>query len=240
MPIGRFHIAVLVGTTSIRALRFAVVVIHQSRVPIRYAFCDWSDFARLPPENRCDDAAAHHRIPKTLFECRHSTLRTIRRNTGTQTRRCCTSARNERTCDRICVRRSSRQVRSDGEVTGCQSPRVVILTEEDSFPRSVKTPPFRHSTFECPPRGIRKLTFVSLLKPFKQSLRLESRFPVVAELRPKRLQKDRPASDSCDLTFAVRAAVHHHDICVRFSHSFRSSLPNHTASCPARAVAEVL
>lgn len=65
---------------------------------------------------------------------------------------------------------------ANGEVTGCQSPGVVILTEDDSFPRSVKTPPFRYSTFECPPRGIRKLTFVSLLKPFKQSLRLESRF----------------------------------------------------------------
>ncbi|MFT5095852.1 MAG: hypothetical protein ACI93T_004711, partial [Porticoccaceae bacterium] len=33
MAIGRFDIAVLVGTASVRAFRFAVVVTHQSRIP---------------------------------------------------------------------------------------------------------------------------------------------------------------------------------------------------------------
>lgn len=32
MPIGRFHVAVFVGTASIRAFRFAVVISHQGRV----------------------------------------------------------------------------------------------------------------------------------------------------------------------------------------------------------------
>jgi hypothetical protein len=65
---------------------------------------------------------------------------------------------------------------TDREVTGRQSPRVMILIEEDGLPRAMQTSPLPHAALKCATCGIRKPTGVTLLQPFKQRLRPEPWF----------------------------------------------------------------
>jgi hypothetical protein len=65
---------------------------------------------------------------------------------------------------------------ADREVTGGQSSTVMFLIKEGDFARAMQTSPLVDATFKCATRGIRELSFVSLLQPFKERLRFESRF----------------------------------------------------------------
>jgi len=65
---------------------------------------------------------------------------------------------------------------ADCEVTGGQSSAVMFLIKKGDLARPMQTSPLVDATFECATSGIRELSFVSLLQPFKERLRFESRF----------------------------------------------------------------
>jgi hypothetical protein len=52
----------------------------------------------------------------------------------------------------------------------------MFLIKEGDFARAMQTSPLVDATFKCASSGVRELSFVSLLQPFKERLRFESRF----------------------------------------------------------------
>lgn len=65
---------------------------------------------------------------------------------------------------------------ADGEVTGRQSPRMMVLTEENGLARAMQASPFVHASFECSACGIGKPARMRLLQPFEKRLCFQSRF----------------------------------------------------------------
>ena len=167
MPIRRFDVAVFVGTASVRAFRFAVVVIHQSRIP-------FGQFATAGVISY----GCRQRI--TAVPLRHAAEFPERfLNAGTE---CFKRFREaQRYAFDVAVRQHAveecviepvsgdlhTEFVADGEVTCRQSPGMMFLTEEYGFARAMQTSPFGDASFKCATRGIGKLTRVSLLQPFE-------------------------------------------------------------------------
>ena len=167
MAIGRFDIAVFVGTASVRAFRFAVVVTHQSRIP-------FGEFATT-------GVISHGRRQRiTAMPFRHAAEFPERfLNAGTERFKRLRKA--QRYAFDIAVRQHAVEERvlkslsgnlhtqlvADGEVTGRQSPRMMFLTEENRLARTMQTSPSVHASLERSTCGIRKPAFVSHLQPFE-------------------------------------------------------------------------
>ena len=65
---------------------------------------------------------------------------------------------------------------ADGEVAGRQPTGVMNLAEENGLARPVKASPLGHTPLECAACGIGKPAGISLLQPFEQGDRFQSRF----------------------------------------------------------------
>ena len=65
---------------------------------------------------------------------------------------------------------------ADGEVTGDDSPRVMLLIEEHRFPGTMQTPPLSDTTLQSTTRGIGELSGMLLLQPFQKCFCFEPWF----------------------------------------------------------------
>jgi hypothetical protein len=167
MAVGRFDVAVFVGTASIGAFRFAVVVTHQSRIP-------FGEFATT-------GVISHGRGQRiTAMPFGHA-AEFPERFLNTRTERFKRLRKAQRYAFDIAVRQHAVEERvletlpgdlhpqcvADGEVTGRQSPRMMFLTEENRPARAMQTSPSGDASLERSTSGIREPAFVSDLQPFK-------------------------------------------------------------------------
>ena len=167
MAVGRFDVAVFVGTPSVRAFRFAAVVTHQSRIP-------FGKFATT-------GVISHGRRQRiTAMPLRHAAEFPERfLNAGTE--RFKRLGKTQRDGFDVAVGQHAveecvietlpgdlhTQLVADGEVAGRQSPRIMFLTEENRLARAMQASPFVDASFKCATRGIWKLINMSLLQPFE-------------------------------------------------------------------------
>ena len=167
MAVGRFDVAVFVGTPSIGAFRFAVVVTHQSRIP-------FGEFATTGVISN----GGRQRI--TAMPLRHAAEFPERfLNAGTE--RFKRLRKTQRYAFDVAVRQYAvkervlkslpgdlhTQLVADREVTGGQSPRMMFLVEEHRPARTMQASPSIHASLERSTGGIREPAFVRHLQPFK-------------------------------------------------------------------------
>ena len=176
MSVGRFDITVFVSATSVRALRFAFVMVHQTGV----TFGEFATTRMISHGRRQRIGAMPQRhateLPERFLNARAQCFKRLRK---TKRHTFDVAVRQHAVIERVIESIPGDlhvQLITDREVTGRPSPRMMILAEEDRLARTMKAPPLRHAAFESSPRGIGKLTFVSLLQPLEQSLRFEPWF----------------------------------------------------------------
>lgn len=194
VAVGRFDIAVLVGTPSVRAFRFAVVVTHQRRVSL----------GQLPAtgmiphgrRQRITAVPSGHtaEIPECLLDTCAQCLKRFRK---TQRHTFHIAVRQHAVKEHVVKTLSGNpdaQIVAHSEVTGRETPGVMFLIEEHRLPRPVQTSPPIDATLQRATRRIRKLPAILLLQPFENRLRLEPRFrlQLLFHFRPDTFKRIHP------------------------------------------------
>ena len=168
MAVGRFDIAVFVGTASVRAFRFAVVVTHQSRI----SFGKFTTTGVISHGRRQRITAMSFgnatEFPERLLNAGTERFKRLRKAQR--------YAFDVAVCQHAVEKRVFKSLPSDlhaklvadGEVTGRQSARVMLLAEEYRLARTMQASPFVHASLERATCGVRKSAFVSLLQPLEQ------------------------------------------------------------------------
>lgn len=176
MPVGRFDIAVLIGTPRIGPLRLTAVMVHQRGVPLGKC-----PAARVIPHGRTEriramplrDAAE---FPERLLNAFAEGFERF----GKAQRDRFDIAPGQHAVKQRVVKSFTgdphAQVVAHREVAGGQPARMVNLPEEHRLARSVKTPPPGHAALERAAIRIRKAARIRLLQPAKQGDRLQGRF----------------------------------------------------------------
>ena len=176
MAIGRFHVAVFIRASWVGSFCFAVVVAHQCRI----AFSEFT-LAGMISNGSSQRITAMPLRDTTEFPERLLNAGTERFKRFRKTQRNTFGVAVGQYAVEECMIESppgnlDAQFIADCEVTRGQSPTVMLLIKEGDFARPMQTSPLVDATFKCATSGIRKLSFVSLLQPFKERLRFESRF----------------------------------------------------------------
>ena len=176
MSVGGFHVAVFVGTTCVRAFRFAVVITHEGRIS-RSQFSATGVISYGGSQRIAAMPFGYAtKVPKRFL------------NAGTE--RFKRFGKTERDAFDVAVRQHAMEkgviesVPCDlhaefvahRKVTGGQSSRIMLLIKEDRLAGPMQTSPLTHSSLKSATCRIRKLAIVSLLQPLKQRLRFEPRF----------------------------------------------------------------
>jgi hypothetical protein len=176
MSVGGFHVTVFVGTSCVRAFRFAVVVTHQSRI----SFSQFSATGVISYGGSQRITAVPFRyaskIPERFLNAGTQRFKRFRKTK----RHAFDVAVREHAVEKRVLKSPSCDLHTEfiahGKITGGQSSRVMLLIKEDRLSRTMQTAPLVHASFKCATSRIRKLSFVSLLHPLKQRLRFEPRF----------------------------------------------------------------
>jgi hypothetical protein len=175
MSVGGFDIPVLVGTPSVRALRFAVVVLHQRCVPIRQRLATGVISHGCRQRIRTMPLGHSTEFPERLL---NAGTECFKRFGKAQRHGFHIAVRQDAVVQRMIESRSGDrdpQLIADREVTGCQPPRMMDLAEEDRLAWTVKASPLRHTPFKRASSRIGKPTDVMFLQPVEQGLRSELR-----------------------------------------------------------------
>jgi hypothetical protein len=167
MAVGRFDVAVFVGTASIGAFRFAVVVTHQSRIPFgEFATTGVISHGRGQRITAMPFGHAAE-FPERFLNAGTERFKRLRK---TQRYAFDVAVRQHAVKERVLKSLPGdlhTQLVADREVTGRQSPRMMFLTEENCLARTMQASPFVDASFERSTSGIREPTFVSDLQPFE-------------------------------------------------------------------------
>jgi len=170
MAVGRFDVAVFIGTASVRAFCFAIVVTHQSRIPFgEFATTGVISHGRRQRITAMPFGHATE-FPERFLNAgteRFKRLRKAQRHAFNVTERQHTV--EERVFKSLPGDLHTKLV-ADREVTGRESPRMMFLAEENRLARTMQTSPFVHAPLKGATCGIRELIRVSLLHPFEQCL----------------------------------------------------------------------
>lgn len=176
MSVRGFHVAVFVGTTSVRAFCFAVVITHECRI----SFSQFSATGVISYGGSQRIAAMPFgyatKVPERFL------------NAGTE--RFKRFGKTERDALDVAVRQHAvekgviesvpcelhAEFIAHREVTGGQSSRIMLLIKEDRLAGPMQASPLTDTSLKSATCRIRKLAIVSLLQPLKQRLRFEPRF----------------------------------------------------------------
>lgn len=176
MSVGGFHVAVFVGTSCVRALRFTVVVAHECRIPLsQFAMTGVISYGGSQRIAAMPFGYAA-KVPKRFL------------NAGTE--RFKRFGKTERNTFDVAVRQHAMEKGviestpcdlhaefvAHRKVTGGQSSRIMLLIKEDRLAWPMQTSPLTHTSLKSATCRIRKPAIVSLLQPLKQRLCFEPRF----------------------------------------------------------------
>jgi hypothetical protein len=191
VSVRRFDVAVFVGTSRVRAFRFAVVVTHQRRISFGeftlarvVAHSSSQGIASMPLRNTAE-------FPEGLLDAGTQRFKRF----GKAQRHTFGIAVRQHTVVKRVVESLSGDLHAEfiahREVTGGDSSRMMLLIKEDRLSGTMQTAPLAHASLKSATRGIRKLSFVSLLQPLKQRLRFELRFQFepLLDLGPDTLER---------------------------------------------------
>lgn len=175
MPVGRFHIAVLVGRADVDSLGLEAVVIHQGSIALgvdlaigQVVDCRTQAVRAMPPGHAAE-------LPEGLLNPGRKRLERFR-----ETER-----------DRLDVRVGQHAVKQHvikpqpgdrhpeivhhGEIAGRQPARMMNLLEHHWLSRTRRAAPVGDSPLERPPRRVRKSAGIPRLQPLEQRLGHQSR-----------------------------------------------------------------
>lgn len=176
MSVGGFDVAVLIGASCVRALRFAVVITHEGRISLsqfsatgvisyggsqRIAAMPFGYATKVPERFLNAGTECFKRFGKTERDAFDVAVRQHAMEKGV-----IESVPGELHAEFVAHRK----------VTGGQSSRIMLLIKEDRLARSMQASPLTYSSLKSATCRIRKLAVVSLLQPLKQRLRFKPRF----------------------------------------------------------------
>jgi hypothetical protein len=167
VPVGRFDVAIFVGTAGIRAFRFAVVVTHQSRITFgEFATTGVISYGRRQRITAMPFGHAAE-VPERFLNTGTERFKRLRK---AQRHAFDVAVRQHAVEERVIKSLSSdlhTQLVANGEVTGGQPTRMMFLVEEHRFARAMQASPSVHTSLERSAGGIREPPFVRHLQPFE-------------------------------------------------------------------------